>query len=707
MNADCPEDTDATTAKRFGGPGPKGIIHRVLLILAVAILAVSVLYAGSRPVDAKDKVATLGSKSSVAVSSPHSAVTREEAERALEYWTPKRMASATPAPLPKGSRNPKAILDQPLPPNSSPPPARGAAPVPPADHTDKRLHQGAGPEAITPASHTTATRWTGPSTRPPATTTGKLFFLVDPNTPSDPRDDFDSSCSASTVNSAAKNLVFTAGHCLLDIPKQGDNDWSHRVWKTDIVYVPANFGIYRPTTEHAPYGVWAAREAVVTKEWENSRDWGYDLGAVLLWPSELTGGERLVDVVGANGIRFNEPAEQDAHIFGYPENHQNGAVLNYCHDQSKWGGILNPKKVWAICDFSYGSSGGPWLMNFNGELGDLFSVTSGKCLSIKCDQRGIEGPLFEKSERKLYEDIVGADFRSPGIMVFTRHDGEDFEIYKKGFGFSRQLTSNNLATDINPSYTTSIPTGGLAYESNQGDTSGSTSDYEIYTTNLDDTGPTNQVTNNTEDDRDPSYAPNGDHIAYEGYDGNDYEIYMTSVIHGKPTGERPIQVTDNTVEDRDPSFSPSSGQIAYTSLAGEGSDYEIYKINVRGGTPIGTPIQVTHNFRSELDPTYSPDSKWIAFSGSIGGDYEIFKVLLSENPEIFHEPIQITYNDTGDRKPSYSRDGYHIVYHSYDGNDYELYTINLIFGHVLQLTQNTTDDCCPYWGGSCPPPSAP
>jgi Tol biopolymer transport system component len=201
------------------------------------------------------------------------------------------------------------------------------------------------------------------------------------------------------------------------------------------------------------------------------------------------------------------------------------------------------------------------------------------------------------------------------------------------------------------------------------------------------------------DDRDPSYAPNGDHIAYEGYDGNDYEIYMTSVIQGKPTGERPIQVTDNTVEDRDPSFSPSSGQIAYTSLAGEGSDYEIYKINVRGGTPIGTPIQVTHNFRSELDPTYSPDSKWIAFSGSIGGDYEIFKVLLSENPEIFHEPIQITYNDTGDRKPSYSRDGYHIVYHSYDGNDYELYTINLIFGHVFQLTQNTTDDCCPYWGG--------
>jgi Tol biopolymer transport system component len=85
----------------------------------------------------------------------------------------------------------------------------------------------------------------------------------------------------------------------------------------------------------------------------------------------------------------------------------------------------------------------------------------------------------------------------------------------------------------------------------------------------------------------------------------------------------------------------------------------------------------------------------IAFSGSTGGDYEIYEVRLSKNPEILHEPIQITYNDTGDRKPSYSPDGYHIVYHSYDGHDYELYTINLTYGHVRKLTKNTTDDCCP------------
>jgi V8-like Glu-specific endopeptidase len=368
MNADSPDTTDATTKKRFGAPGPKGIVHRVLLILAVAILAVSVLYAGSRPVEAKDNVSTPGSESPVVAGSsgPNSAaVTREEAERALKYWTPKRMASATPAPLPQGSPSPEGIFDQPLPPNSSSPPVTGAAPVPPSDHTDNELHQGAGPEAITPAADTPAAEWTGPSTRPPAATTGQVFFLIDPNTPNDPTDDFGSSCSASTVNSAAKNLVFTAGHCVLNTLEEND-PWSDRRWVRNIIFVPAAIDIKLDTVE-APYGKWAAREVVVHDEWERSRDYGYDVAAVLLWPSDLTGGELLVDEVGANGIRCNEPAEQDAHVFGYPQNHQEGAVLFYCHEQSVWLGIFDPRRAFIACDFSYGASGGPWLMNFNGK----------------------------------------------------------------------------------------------------------------------------------------------------------------------------------------------------------------------------------------------------------------------------------------------------------------------------------------------------
>jgi Tol biopolymer transport system component len=156
-------------------------------------------------------------------------------------------------------------------------------------------------------------------------------------------------------------------------------------------------------------------------------------------------------------------------------------------------------------------------------------------------------------------------------MVYTRHDvggdGADYAIYSTSNDIfsesdAHQLTYG-LGTDINPSYAPSA--SGVAYESNQGGTYDSTSDYEIYTSDVNGTGPINQVTDNTVDDRDPSYSPDGDHIAYEGYDGNDYEIYTISVSGGRPTGERPFQVTDNTVDDRDPSYSPDGTQIAYTA----------------------------------------------------------------------------------------------------------------------------------------------
>src|SRR5215217_954075 len=293
MNADSPDTTEAATTKRFGAPGPKGMVLRVLLIVAVAILAVSVLYAGNRPAEAKDKVASRGSESPVAGGSdPNSvAISLEEAKHALEYWTPKRMANATPMPLLQGSPSPRGIFDQLLPPNSSSPPVRGAAPVSPSAHTNNgRLRQGAGPEAITPAEHANPAECTGPLTSPPATTTGKINVWFDfQHTPNDPNDDDYSWCSASTVNSPAKNLVFTAGHCVLTTKRDANGDplpWSTRGWARKITFVPD----YPYSTL---YGEWAAKNVVVHEEWAKSGDHRYDVAAIQVWPSDLTGGELL------------------------------------------------------------------------------------------------------------------------------------------------------------------------------------------------------------------------------------------------------------------------------------------------------------------------------------------------------------------------------------------------------------------------------
>ena len=52
-------------------------------------------------------------------------------------------------------------------------------------------------------------------------------------------------------------------------------------------------------------------------------------------------------------------------------------------------------------------------------------------------------------------------------------------------------------------------------------------------------------------------------IAYQGHDGNDYEIYTIS-----PSGGDKLKVTNNDTDDRTPSYSPSGDRIAYAHYDG-------------------------------------------------------------------------------------------------------------------------------------------
>jgi TolB protein len=55
------------------------------------------------------------------------------------------------------------------------------------------------------------------------------------------------------------------------------------------------------------------------------------------------------------------------------------------------------------------------------------------------------------------------------------------------------------------------------------------------------------LTDNSSDDRSPSYSPSGKKIAFQGYDGNDNEIYTIN-----PGGGGRTPVTDNGTRDFEP-----------------------------------------------------------------------------------------------------------------------------------------------------------
>ena len=195
-----------------------------------------------------------------------------------------------------------------------------------------------GVPSLVPAS-TTGGPWTGGGKV--TKTAGRVFFLFN---------GAKASCSGDAVTSGNKSVVITAGHC---VKYQG-------TWHTNWVFVPGY------DNGNAPYGEWAASQTLTTPQWEASEDLNYDVGAAVVNPLN---GKRLTDVVGGQGIAFNQPRKQNMYAFGYPaEGKYDGTKLDYCSGRT-FVDFVSSNDNGMRCDMTGGSSGGPWLLNFDPATG--------------------------------------------------------------------------------------------------------------------------------------------------------------------------------------------------------------------------------------------------------------------------------------------------------------------------------------------------
>jgi V8-like Glu-specific endopeptidase len=197
----------------------------------------------------------------------------------------------------------------------------------------------------------------GPSTAP--STAGKFFYYS-------PFDGKDHSCSGSTINSAYKNLVMTAGHCVHGGQGSG--------YYTDFAYSPGYFN-----GPNLSYGVWTWESARTLTAWANNSDTSRDQAFVAFAPR---GAQELVNVVGANGLVIgNSTAQSNTRIFGWPaEAPYDGERPYYCDgDTSAYA--FSSTDAALYCDMTGGASGGPWLKDrINQDTGYVFAVTSRRTL---------------------------------------------------------------------------------------------------------------------------------------------------------------------------------------------------------------------------------------------------------------------------------------------------------------------------------------
>lgn len=88
----------------------------------------------------------------------------------------------------------------------------------------------------------------------------------------------------------------------------------------------------------------------------------------------------------------------------------------------------------------------------------------------------------------------------------------------------------------------------------------------------------NQLTNSNCCDRDPSWSPDGEHIAFSSNRTGNFEIYVMD-----KDGKNIKQLTDNPAKDTDPEYSSEGDRIAFVSKRTGHS--QIWLINAEGSDP--------------------------------------------------------------------------------------------------------------------------
>jgi hypothetical protein len=341
---------------------------KVVLALAASMAVASSAWAGGAQATDQGAARSGGNVASHAV---NKSFARAAAKATRHYWTPQRMANATPYnPRPQGKSGGAAATTTSTGRKVSVAPTAGALGI---------------PSGIEPASASAVPR---PYTNLPDRLNVKIFFTK-----------FSGGnfvCSGTIVNSTTKRMVNTAGHCV------ADGEASHRFHHNFLV-VPA----YSSSTNgSAPYGKYTARTVTTRTEWLNFGNFKQDLGYII---TNDMNGVRIVNRLGGQGSTFNAARNQQWRAYGYPQAAPfNGFSQFVCPSgrlaDDNPSTRSGPLTIRISCNMTGGASGGGWLINLSSAgLGNTNGLNSYKYGN---QPNFMYGPYFGSEALSLFNHAV-------------------------------------------------------------------------------------------------------------------------------------------------------------------------------------------------------------------------------------------------------------------------------------------------------------
>ena len=177
-------------------------------------------------------------------------------------------------------------------------------------------------------------------------------------------------CSASVI---LRGVIVTAAHCIQNFAS-GGNIFS------GFTFTPGHYGAAGATVaQMAPYNSWSWHSLVRPASWANGTDIGCgaardnDLAVIAL---NKDGKGRFVgDRVGSNGYGWNNYSSVVSaktgnmrtfatSTLGYPALLDLGRVMQRADGPSFTTTVCGAGQIWQGSNFTGGSSGGPWIVNF-------------------------------------------------------------------------------------------------------------------------------------------------------------------------------------------------------------------------------------------------------------------------------------------------------------------------------------------------------